>query len=201
MRDPLPDTAGERLLGDDYLADFEEHFWRTGETGFWKLERLQHFLEPTDDSWTAFAQGRWQDALELLEQRRPSLIRHYEKISDHHFTTWRIRVVEHPLSDYMRWELRLLRLRDELGGHTRIIDVEQIRKFEADGVLPELVTLGDDVAYRLLYDENGLQEGGVRFTQNDVVVRCREFIQSCYDQGEPIDDYFAREIATVESGS
>jgi hypothetical protein len=195
MLDLLAGASGERLLGDAYWKDSDENFWRTGEPGFWKLERLQVFQEPNDDSWVAFARGDWQQSLELIERRRGSLIRHYDKIRAHRFETWRIRVVEHPLTDYMRWELHLLRLRDELGGHTRVIGAEKVAHFETDGVLPELITLGDDIVYELLYDENGLQEGGIRYTERDLLVRSREFIQAVYHEGEEISDYFAREVA------
>ncbi|MFF4448209.1 DUF6879 family protein [Streptomyces sp. NPDC001502] len=193
MFDELAGAPGERLLGDAYRADFDEHFWRIGDPGFWKLERLQDFQEPTDDSWVAFSEGKWPQALALLESRREELTRHYAKLRAHGFETWRIRVVEEPLTDYMRWELRLLLLRDELGGHTRVIDAGRVRSYEEDGVLPELITLGEDVVYRLLYDENGLQEGAVRHTGRDLVLRCQEFVQRLYSDGEGIREYLARE--------
>ncbi|MEU3202869.1 DUF6879 family protein [Streptomyces cyaneofuscatus] len=193
MLEELTDAPGERLLGDAYAADFDRHFWQIGEPGFWKLERLQEFQEPTDDSWVAFSKGDWPEALRLLEGRREALTGHYAKLRAHGFETWRIRVVEQPLTDYMRWELRLLLLRDELGGHTRVIDAGRVRAHEQDGPLPELITLGDDVVYRLLYDENGLQEGGVRYTGSGLVSRCREFVRALYHEGEGIGGFCARE--------
>lgn len=198
MLDMLAGASGERLLGDAYWADFEEHFWRVGPPGFWKLERLQEFLEPNDDSWVASSEGDWRKSFALLEQRRESLRQHYDRIRAHGFETWRIRVVERPLTDYMRWELRLLLLRDELGGHTRVLDSGKVKQFEAHGVLPELITLGDDVMYELLYDDNGLQQGGIRYSQRELVVRCREFIQGLYGDGEAIRDYITREGLLAE---
>jgi hypothetical protein len=99
----------------------------------------------------------------------------------------------------MRWELNLLRLRDELGGHTRIIDAAAVRRFEAALVLPELITLGDDVVYRLLYDENGLQEGADRYSGRDVVVECRKFIQALYADGEPIRQRYPSQVPLTDS--
>ncbi|MER6445316.1 DUF6879 family protein [Streptomyces venezuelae] len=186
-------APGERLLGDAYQADFQERFWRIGEPGFWKLERLQDFQEPLDDSWVAFSEGNWQGAMALLEGRREELSRHYARLRSHGIETWRIRVVEQPLTDYMRWELRLLLLRDELGGHTRVIDAGQIRSYEEHGTLPELITLGDDVVYRILYDENGILEGGVRHTGRELVLGCQEFVQQLYGEAEEIGDFLARE--------
>ncbi|MCE0537768.1 hypothetical protein LWF15_19940 [Kineosporia rhizophila] len=188
-------TAGERLLGDAYWSDFDDHFWRIGTEGFWKLERLQHFQEPGDDSWVAFSRGNWQEAMALLDQRREALTQHYSKMRAHGFETWRIRVVQEPLSDYMRWELQLLRLRHELGGHTRVIDAGDLAEYETGQVLPELVTLGDDVMYELLYNDDGLQEGGIRYSQPDQVASARDLIQELYSMGEDIAQYAARHPA------
>ncbi|MGW5335438.1 DUF6879 family protein [Streptomyces bauhiniae] len=193
MLDELAGAPGERLLGDAYWTDFDERFWRIGEPGFWKLERLQEFQEPSDDSWVAFSKGDWSQAMALLEGRREALTQHYAKLRARGIETWRIRVVEEPLTDYMRWELRLLLMRDELGGHTRVIDAERVRQYEDDGILPELITLGDDTVYSLIYDENGLQEGGVRYVGTGLVSRCREFVQELYSEGENIREYLDRE--------
>ncbi|MDH6135943.1 hypothetical protein P3T37_005362 [Kitasatospora sp. MAA4] len=193
MLEELAGAPGERLIGDAYWTDVDERFWRTGEPGFWKLERLQVFQEPTNDSWVAFSRGDWPGALALMESSREVLAQEYAKQRANGFDTWRIRVVEQPLTDYMRWSLRVLLMRDELGDHIRVIDAGRVRPYEVGGVLPELITLGDDVMYRLLYDENGLQEGGVRYTGRDLVVRCREFVQGLYGKGESIGEYLARE--------
>lgn len=198
MHDLLGTAKGVRLLGDDYYNHFNEHFWKTGTSGFWKLERLQHFEEPGDDSWVAFNEGDWQKSLALLEERRSSLRTHYARISASGFETWRIRIVEHPLTEYMQWELHLLALRDQLGGHTRVLHTRDIEEFETGSHLPELITLGDDVMYEILYDETGLQEGGVLHTGAELVTRCRDFIKALYRQGEPINTYFDREVASLE---
>jgi len=198
MHDLLGIANGVRLLGDDYYNHFNEHFWKTCRSGFWKLERLQHFEEPGDESWLAFDEGDWHRSLALLEERRPALRAHYAKITNAQFETFRIRIVEHPLTDYMQWELRLLHLRDQLGGHTRILPAHEVGQFEETDLLPELITLGDDVMYEILYDDNGLQEGGVLHTDASLIARCREFIKRLYEKGEPISAYFAREVESLE---
>lgn len=198
MRDLLGAVKGVRLLGDDYHNHFDEHFWKIGPSGFWKLERLQHFEEPGDDSWVAFNEGDWRRSLALLEEREPALRRHYARMSGSGFETWRIRIVEHPLTDYMQWELQLLRLRDRLGGHTRVLLASSIAEFERNGLLPELITLGDDVMYEILYDQEGALEGAILFTGAHLVSRCRGFIQRLYAKGEPITTYFEREVASLE---
>ncbi|MGW6449771.1 DUF6879 family protein [Lentzea sp. NPDC055074] len=197
MHDLIDNDRGVRLLGDEYFNHFDERFWRIGPTGFWKLERLQHFEEPSDESWVAFDAGDWRRSIALLDERRSALRAHYDRIAASGFTTWRVRVVERPLTEYLQWELHLLRLRDELGGHTRVLPADQVQRFETNRLLPELITLGDDVMYEILYDERGLLEGAILHTGREIVGQCREFVRFLYGQGEPIGTYFEREVATL----
>lgn len=190
-------TSGIQLRGQAYQDHFANHFWQTGPTGFWKVERLQHFQEPGDGSWSAFDNGHWTEALHQLEQRRTALTAHYARIRDHGFETWRIRIVEQPLTPYMQWELHLLRLRDELGGHTRILHAHDIAADETHGPLPEIIALGDTGLYKLVYDDTGLQQGGDYHADPTLVAQWRHHIQDLYGRGEPIQTYFNREIASM----
>lgn len=197
MHDLLETVAGERLIGDDYWHDFDENFWKIGDPGFWKLERLQTFQEPADDSWVAFSDGDWTKAMRLLERRRANLEGHYRRMARHGFKTWRVRVVEKPITPYLQWELHLLKLRHELGGSTRVIGLRQVEECEREQALPEIITLGNNVMYQLLYDDTGLQEGGIRITDRRAVRKWRDFIKSLYEDGESLTSYFAREVATL----
>lgn len=183
------------LTGAAFLEDFDRYFWRSGTSGFWKLERRQVFQEPTDDSWVAFSEGRWDQALRLLEARRPALEGYYQRIAAAGFTTRRVRVVEQPLTPYLRWELHLLRLRHQLGGRVRVVGPERVKPLEQHGPLPELITLGDEAGYVLDYDEQGLQEGGTRFTDPATIAHWRSVIAILYADGEDLNEYFQREVS------
>jgi hypothetical protein len=199
MSDILDGVSGNRLLGDDYWKDFGENFWKTDEGGFWKLERRQTFQEPGSESWTAFVEGDWEEALRLTDARRPSMREYYQKIKDHGFRACRVRVVEKPISPYLQWELHLLRLRDELGGPVRVVTREQIDDRERQGQLPEIVTLGSDVMYKLLYDDEGLQLGGIRYTDRALIRRWQGVIYDLYAIGEDIASFFEREVAPLKA--
>ncbi len=197
MPDSILKIPGEKLLGDSYLSDFNDEFWQIRDHGFWKLERLQEFREPQDTSWVAFACGRWEEALSIIERRRPELEEYYRHIAESGFSTRRVRIVEQPISDYMIWELHLLRLRHELGGSCRVLNAAQIEEYERPGILPELVILGDRVACELLYHVDGLQEGGVRGNDPRIIAERREFIETLYEVGEDLERYFQREIVQL----
>ncbi|MFC0546208.1 DUF6879 family protein [Kutzneria chonburiensis] len=198
MRDTLDGVQGELLPGNAYPEDFDKAFWNIGESGFWKLERRQTFREPRSESWRAFAAGDLAQARRLTDARRPELAEYYQKISAHGFYTRRARIVEQPISPYLRWELHLLRLRDELGGAARIVDAKQVAELERNGQLPEIVILGDAVMYEVLYDDDGVGQGGVRYTDRELIERWRNITKDLYEAGEKIDVYCEREVPSLK---
>jgi hypothetical protein len=191
----VDDRSGERLELEAYLDDFDTRFWAVGADGVWKLERQQQFRQPESPSWVAFSHGEWDEALRLLESNRSGLEDEFRKISEAGSTVQRVRVVEEPIVPYLQWELHSLRLRAQCGENIRIVDPRQVAKFEPEKPLPEIVTLGSTVLYRLVYTNQGLLDGAVRFTDPDTVARWREFIERLYRDGEDLESFFDRSVA------
>ena len=176
-----------------YYADFERNFARARE--FWKLERGQTFAEPGDASWEAFNSGNWDEAMRLLERRREDLKRYHLEHAVAGMTTRRIRIVSLPVTPYLQWELNLLRIRDETGGRVRILRDTAVADLEDEGTLPEIYTMDHTLMYQAIYDNHGVLEHAQRYTSRVLVSRCRAFIAALYGRGEPIRDFFQREIA------
>lgn len=197
MRSPLHGAVGEPLALKDYYADFEKHFWHCSDLGFWKLERQQTFREPGYDSWEAFWRGDWDESLQLLEAGRADMAEYHRKVDQSGFVARRARVVQEPLTDYMQWELHALRVRDQCGGPVRVTDADQVAQYEDDGPLPEFCTLGDHVVYQALYDEQGVLHAAVKFVDQQLVLRCREFIMNVYEAGQPLAAWFDRNVAPL----
>ncbi|MDF5755559.1 DUF6879 family protein [Spongiactinospora sp. TRM90649] len=182
----LDDSAGIRLMRDDYRADFRTRQWTISGQPSWKLERRQHFRELGFASWEAFAVGDWDEALRLIEAERDFLIEFSSEAESKEIPLYRLRVVERPIDPYLQWELHLLNLRAECGELIRVIEAEQIREQEAERPLPELVTLGRSTLYRVLYNDEGESAGAVRFSSPDVVWKAERFIRELYEQGEDL---------------
>lgn len=195
MRDLLAAAAGERMPLAAYRADFAQHFWEIGPPGFWKLERQQYFQEPGDRSWEAFARGDWEESLRLLEANRADLEVEHRRVAQHAFAVHRVRVVEEPIIPYVQWELHLLRLREQCGTQVQVIGPEQVAPYESTGPLPELCTLGTAVMYEVLYDAQGVLDGGRRYTDPELILHCQRLIAELYANGERLADYFPRRVA------
>lgn len=197
MHELLEGADGEWMSRDDYRADFNRQFWRTGPSGFWKLERGQNFQEPGYDSWEAFARGDWQESLRLIEAGRADMADYHRRVDDHGFAVRRVRVVEEPISGYVQWELHVLRMRDQFGSPVRVVGPEHVAPWEATAPLPEMYTLGDEVMYQNEYDDRGVFVSARRFTDRDLIRRCRRTIADLFVMGEPLQDYFDRCVADL----
>ncbi|MBB4933186.1 hypothetical protein F4561_004006 [Lipingzhangella halophila] len=189
----LPATLLER---DVYLAEYWDTYEQVGGV-FWKLERGQTFREPGDPSWEAFAAGDWDRALELNEADRSEAEAMAEKDRQVGIETRRIRVVEHPVTPYVQWEMQFLRLLAEAGQSLRVVLPAQAAHLERERPLPEIVLLGERVLYMVRYDSAGTPNGAWRIGDRDAIAECRADLADLFGQGEPIQDFYAREIAPL----
>lgn len=199
MPDPFDgwDAAGTRLALADYRADFRAEDSTIAGQDSWKLERRQHFRQPGTPSWEAFARGEWDEALRLIEARRGPLMKSGAETAKRGTHLYRLRIVAQPVIPYLQWELHSLRLRAECGELIRVLPAAAVRDLEEDGELPEIVTLGPSVAYRILYDASGELTGGVKVTDPQLVGRATALIRRLYARGEDLAEFFAREVAPL----
>jgi hypothetical protein len=191
----LGDAAGERLEPLEYRADFRRSFRLARE--FWKLERGQVYAEPGEPSWEAFNGGDWDESMRLAEELREGIKQYHEANVAAGMTARRIRIVALPPTPYLRWELQLLKIRDETGAPIRVLDESAVADLEDEGPLPDICTMDRDVMYQVVYDEHGVLAYGLRYTDKPLVSRCRDLIAELYGRGEPIGGFFAREIADL----
>jgi hypothetical protein len=194
MSDAMTAPWGERLALESYLEDFDQRFWEIGEEGFWKLERQQTFKEPGVESWEAFARGDWEQSLRLIAEQRNHYSSYFAKIAAHDFSLHRVRIVEEPVSPYLQWELHLLNLKAECGERTRVIGPERVSSLESDRPLPELVVLGDSTVYEIQYDNDGILEGAIRFTEGEVIEAKAKLIKRLFAEAEGLETFFRRKI-------
>lgn len=196
MLERISDLPATLLERDAYLAEYWREYGQVKGV-FWKLERDQTFREPGDASWEAFAAGDWARALELNEADRSEAEAMAEKDREVGIETRRIRVVEKPISPYVQWEMQFLRFLAEAGQALRVLLVSQIARVEQRRPLPEIVILGDRALYMVRYDSTGTACGAWRINDPDVIAVCSAELSELFSAGEPLLDYFHREIAPL----
>lgn len=192
----LDAEQGELLSLPDYRQDFRARraLIRNGDS--WKLEAGQHFEESSPRR-EALRRGDWALALRLFESQRDSVREAVERDAANGHTFHRLRVVEHPLTPYMQWELHWLHLRAECGYPTRVLPADDIGGTPHGLSLPEVVILDEKTLYRVLYTDAGITHGAVRFTDPEIVTSWVAWIRQAYGAAEDIRTYFARAVAPL----
>jgi len=195
MSEYLSGLSGLRLTRAQYSADYRQRYGKISNTTSWKFERQQTFVEPGDDSWQEFDRGNWERSLARFNDRRPKLLAGAREDAARGIGLYRVRVVAEPISPYLLWELNVLKVRAECGEMIRVVDAGLIAEFERDRELPEILTLGDDAVYQVIYDDSGAADGAVLSTERADVERWVSFMEKLYENGEEIDSFFARKVA------
>lgn len=198
MHELLRGATGTRMDRESYRTDLRKREWAVDGVDSWKLERGQHFREPWNDRWVAFDRGDWDEALRMNDAARDAFTAESRKAAEHGLRLLRVRVVEEPITPYLRWELHSLRVHTECGELIRVVGPEQVKQFEDGGLLPELLTIGPDTVYEIVYDETGLADGAIRYVDAGLRTRIAAFIEELYDVGEDIQDFVQRKIAHLE---
>ncbi|MEU7588512.1 DUF6879 family protein [Micromonospora sp. NPDC049230] len=194
MRDLLSAVGRERLS----LAEYDADFYATVESTdgpILKTERMQTFREPGSPSWEAYADGRWEDALRIAAEPNPELVAFFEHLDQLGSGLRRLRIVELPLTPYLIWELHFLRYRAEAGEQIRVLNAGSVSEWEAAaGLVPELMVVGRQAVYEVLYDDSGTPVGAEKAVEPAVVAGCRSRVLSLLEQAEPFESFFRREV-------
>ncbi|MFC4014448.1 DUF6879 family protein [Nonomuraea purpurea] len=183
----LRNVPAKAMNAAEYGADFAREFERASGV-LWKLERAQNFDEGDLSSYLAMLDGDWNRAMELADQMRPGFRADNPDLMDFR----RIRVVEEPFSQYVRWELALLSMRADEGENSRVVPVSAVHPHEAEGPVPELVLFNPALLYEVLYDETGKHTGARKITDPEVVEPCIPVLAGIFEKGEDLRTYCAR---------
>ncbi len=104
MLDHLNSLPGRTMARSEYHADLKREY--SEQRGvFWKLERRQFFNELGDPAWDAFTAGNWDRVIEVFEGDRKRVSRDVTAETERGVEMRRLRIVEHPPSPYLRWEM------------------------------------------------------------------------------------------------
>ena len=196
MFDSFHAGISERLDRPAYHADLGR-LYSSGIGFLNKLERGQHFQERGFPSWEAFADGDWERALSLADERREDYARELRQASRLGVRQRRLRVVEFPITPYVQWELFVLRVRVDVGDDIKVLDARDISHIERTHPVPEVVILGDVVMYEVVYDEDGNAAGANRYTDRPLIRETNAGFDALYERGEEFRDFFDREIVTL----
>jgi hypothetical protein len=198
MLERVAELTGQELKLDDYFEDFDTRFWQVDSS--WKLERRQVFQEPDVPSWAAMAEGDRERSRALADEMRAGIAEHQRRLDVRGIVQRRIRVVELPLSDYLWWELYVLRIRADLGERIRVLPASAVASWETSVPLPEVLPLGEQITYQVRYDQQGIVTGAKLLADPEVTAACRSEMAALWEKGEDLADFLTRTGVLAETG-
>jgi hypothetical protein len=148
-----------------WLANFQRSAFR--------LERLQAYFNPAEAELLAAFQ-RGEDVQVPDDHPWPPLVHRATQAGK---TMQRVRMVEHPLSDYLRFELSLFPRSAEAGEDIRIASLDDHPELEA--CQEDFWLFDDEVVVVLTYDERGRFLGSRIEPDLDRYRKLRELALSC----------------------
>lgn len=197
MLDRIRQIAGTRLDRKSYHDHMRVETAQMAGVA-WKLERSQFFTEAADDpAWQAFVSGDWLKSIAILESERPDIQAEAARYERQSTEFRRLRIVERPVSAYVQWELQSLKIFDECGMPIRVLDAGDIRDYERDRPVPELVIVGQQALFDVQYDDRWAACGARRIDDRDVMRQAAADLARLWDKAEPLAEYFSREIAPL----
>ncbi|MBK6012585.1 DUF6879 family protein [Streptomyces sp. MBT53] len=126
-----PEARSPFLTVKEYLQAFRADYARPEVTAFDKLECGQHFQEPGFSSWEAFNRGAWRESVDLVQEAQPAIKRQFDDAESRGLVLRRARYVELPPSDYLVWEMAVLRERVSRGERIRVVVGQGRPSFQA----------------------------------------------------------------------
>ena len=190
MLERVAELTGQELKLDNYFEDFDARFWQVDSS--WKLERRQVFQEPDVPSWRAMIKGDRERSLALADEMRDGIAEHQRRLDAHDIIQRRLRIVELPLSDYLWWELYVLRIRADLGERIRVLSPSAVAPWETSGSLPEIILLGEHTTYQVRYDQDGTVTGAKLLADPEVTTACRVEMAALWEKSEDLASFLTR---------
>ncbi|MFC6081514.1 DUF6879 family protein [Sphaerisporangium aureirubrum] len=151
--------TGERLTIDEFGRQFLAA-WSRIEWRFLKLECWQTYKEPDGNkSQELYRQGEIDLAMEILAKEAESDRPLYDDVRSRGIEYSRIRLVQEPLTSYLRYELLAYRIRAELGEVIEIVRCDSTLRLPNEDLFDFLIF---DRHTALIHDygDAGSQSGG-----------------------------------------
>ena len=179
-----------RLNLDRFAAEFSTA-WSRLQSQFLKLECWQRYQEAvSNESQAAYERGDIEAARELLEREAEADRPLYEDIGRPGIEYARVRLIQEPLTAYLRYELMAYRIRERLGERIEVVRCDSAVRLPNDESFDCLLF---DEHTALIHDygegEVGRQTGGwVTHTPN-VIGRLVATVASFRSYAKPLGNY------------
>jgi hypothetical protein len=157
-----------------------------------KVERRQSYQEPGNPSYEALLAGDWERAVALAAHTHDEDKQTYAELREKGVEFLRLRVVDPPLTDYLRWELEHYKVTSSLGEDVRVVRLSDVAELDARVGLSDFLLFDHTAAMIHDYGTDGLLRGGW-LTNSSVPVReISEIVTALTARAMPLAAYLAQ---------
>jgi Family of unknown function (DUF6879) len=186
-------TGSTRLDLDQFATEFSSD-WSRIQSRFLKLECWQQYQEAeTNESQAAYNRGDVETARELLQQEAEADRPLYEDVRRRNIEYARVRLVQEPLTAYLRYELLSYRIREQMGDNIEVVHCDPALRLPNDECFDFLLFDRHTV---LIHDygtgEVGRQTGGWVTHDPAAIARLDATITPLRMKAEALQRYVAR---------
>lgn len=157
------------IQADKYMSEVQSA-WDNAARQFLKVEVLQAFEEPGDPSYEALRRRDFKEAVRLVRERVAAQEGMYREGIRRGMEIVRLRVVEWPLTEYLRYEIMAYVVAETIGERVLVIERESLRP-EVERELREFNMFDQRIAFLLDYTPEGLFRGAWRVEAPSEVAR------------------------------
>jgi len=194
MLPPVWALSGSTRLSLQEFGTAFSHAWSQTESRFLKLECWQAYREAQAcKSQEFYERGDIETARELLRQEAEADRPVYEDVNERHIDYARVRLIQEPLTSYLRYELLSYRIRAEMGENIEVVRCDAAVRLPSDEYFDVLLF---DRRAALIHDYGarkvGRQSGGWLTHERHVLDRLEQMILTLRKAAIPLQQYLGQ---------
>ncbi len=175
---------GSYLAPADFSVRFREE-WDAAQVRFLKVERRQWYSQSGDESFDAFVDGQYERAERLLREIVLGQEEMYASAQARGVDLVRLRLVEEPLSDYLRfYEIPSYSVSEDLGERILLASVDS-----SQDELPDCIIFDSAVMFVNAYDGVGRLIGAVEVRAKDQIEHHANLAEGLLAGGQPLAEF------------
>jgi hypothetical protein len=187
----FPPADATRLTLEAFFARADV-LWSSLAERVVKVERRQSYQEPGNPSYEALVAGDWERAVALAAHTHDEDKQTYAELHDKGVKFLRLRVVDRPLTDYLRWEFHHYRVTSELGEDIQIVRLSDIAELDSCIGLSDFLLFDHNAAMVHDYGVDGILEGGWLTTNPAHLREIDGIVASLAAAAMPFADYLVQ---------
>jgi hypothetical protein len=163
-----------------------------------KVERRQSYQEPGNPSYEALLAGDWERAVALAAHTHDEDKQTYAELREKGVEFLRLRILDFPITDYLRWEFEHYKVTSALGEDIRIVRLSDITELDARVGLSDFLLFDHDAVMIHDYGTDGILGGGWVTTSPIQLSEVDEIVTALTTEARPLAAFLAQ--AGTEEG-